>query len=81
MHLIADGMVEAEEFRVTQDTLHCGEKLKDIKLKKNVLLAGINHRGNNEIPSGESVYREGDSLIIISGEDHIIGQINDIFAE
>ena len=81
MHLIADGMVEAEEFRVTQDTLHCGEKLKDIKLKKNVLLAGINHGGNNEIPSGEYVYREGDSLIIISGEDHIIGQINDIFAE
>ncbi|MBR2186269.1 MAG: Trk system potassium transporter TrkA [Lachnospiraceae bacterium] len=81
MHLIADGMVEAEEFRVTQETRHCGEKLKDIRLKKNVLLAGITRRGNNEIPSGESVFLEGDTLIIISGEDHVIEQINDIFAD
>ena len=81
MHLIADGMVEAEEFRVTQETKHCGEKLKDIRLKKNVLLAGITRKENNEIPSGESVFLEGDTLIVISGEDHVIEQINDIFAD
>ncbi len=81
MHLIADGMVEAEEFRVTQETRHCGEKLKDIRLKKNVLLAGITRKGNNEIPSGESVFLEGDTLIVISGGDQVIEQINDIFAE
>lgn len=79
MHMIADGNVEAMEFRVGESTLHCGERLRDIRLKSNVLIAGITHKGINEIPSGDSVFVEGDSLIIISGEDRKVEQINDIF--
>ena len=79
MHLIADGHVEAMEFRVTENTLHCNEKLKDIKLKSNVLLAGITHRGINDIPTGDSFFQAGDTLVVISGEDRKIEQINDIF--
>ena len=81
MHLMADGLVEAMEFRVNEKTLHCNEKLKDIRLKSNVLLAVINHKGNNEIPTGESVFMEGDSIIVVSGEDRKVEQINDIFAD
>lgn len=81
MHLIADGHVEASEFRVTETTLHCNEKLKDISLKKNVLIATISRRGIIEIPTGESTFRVGDSVIVISGSDRNVEQINDIFAE
>ena len=81
MHLIADGLAEAMEFRVTDKTRHCNERLKDIKLKDNVLLAIINHKGNNEIPTGDSVFMEGDSIIVVSGEDRKVESINDIFAD
>ena len=81
MHLIADGLVEATEFRVTEKTLHCGEKLKDIELKKNVLIATISRKGNIEIPSGDSAFLAGDSVIIISGSDRKVEQLNDVFAE
>ncbi|MBQ9550541.1 MAG: Trk system potassium transporter TrkA [Lachnospiraceae bacterium] len=79
MHLIADGNVEAMEFRVNENTLHCNERLKDIRLKSNVLIAGITHKGINEIPTGESSFQTGDTLVIVSGEDRKIEQINDIF--
>ena len=79
MHLIADGHVEAMEFRVSENTLHCNEKLRDIRVKKDVLVAGITRNGVNEIPTGDSEFRVGDTLIIISGEDRKIEQINDIF--
>ncbi len=81
MHLMADGLVEAMEFRVNEKTLHCNEKLKDIRLKDNVLLAVINHKGNNEIPTGDSVFVEGDSIVVVSGEDRKVESINDIFAD
>jgi len=79
MHLIADGNVEAMEFRVNENTLHCNERLKDIRLKSDVLIAGITHKGINEIPTGESSFQTGDTLVIVSGEDRKIEQINDIF--
>ncbi len=81
MHLMADGLAEAMEFRVNEKTLHCNERLKDIRLKKNVLLAVINHKGNNEIPTGESIFMEGDSIVVVSGEDMKVEQINEIFAD
>ena len=37
VHAIADGQAEALEFRVDRQTVHCGESLKDLTLKKNIL--------------------------------------------
>lgn len=34
VHAIADGQAEALEFRVDRQTVHCGESLKDLTLKK-----------------------------------------------
>ena len=41
VHSIADGQVEAIEFLVDEDTRHCGEALKDIRLRSGVLLVSI----------------------------------------
>ena len=79
VHTIADGQVEAVEFLVDEDTLHCGEPLKDIRLRKNVLIACISHGASTEIPSGNSIFNAGDSIIIVSSEDMVINQLNDIF--
>lgn len=78
-HSIADGQAEAVEFTVDEKTLHCGEALKNIRLRKNVLIVCITHGAKTEIPNGESMFSFGDSVIIVSSGEKTIRQLNDIF--
>ena len=78
VHSIADGQVEASEFVVDDTTLHCGEPLKTLTLRKNVLIACITHGNSTEIPDGNSSFVVGDTVIIVSG-NNIIHNINEIF--
>lgn len=79
IHSIADGQAEAIEFVVEEETRHCGETLRDIRLKKNVLVACIIHGSHTEIPSGDSTFALGDTLVIVSSNGRVIYQLNDIF--
>ena len=79
VHSIADGKAEAVEFLVDETTLHCGEPLKNLRLRKNVLVACITHGAKTEIPNGDSSFVQGDTLIIISSREEILHQLNDIF--
>ncbi len=80
IHSIADGQAEALEFLVDENTLHCDTPLKKLKLRPNVLLVGITSKNGIEIPSGDSVYHVGDSVVVVSSGETVIGQFNDIFA-
>ncbi|NLL46536.1 MAG: Trk system potassium transporter TrkA [Clostridiales bacterium] len=79
MHTIADGQAEAIEFLVDETTRHCGEPLKKIKLRRNVLIASISRNTKTEVPSGESSFNVGDTLIVVTSGDTVIYQLNDIF--
>ena len=79
IHTIADGQTEALEFEVDENTLYCGIPLKRLKLKKNVLIVCITHGSQLEIPNGDSSFREGDTMIVVTGADRVIYQLNDIF--
>lgn len=79
MHTIADGQTEAIEFLVDETTRHCGEPLKNIKLRRNVLIASISHNTKTEVPSGESSFNVGDTLIVVTSGETVIYQLNDIF--
>lgn len=79
MHTIADGQAEAIEFLVDETTRHCGEPLKKIKLRRNVLIASISRNTKTEVPSGESSFNIGDTLIVVTSGDTVIYQLNDIF--
>lgn len=80
VHFIADRHTEAIEFRVNENTAHLGEPLKNIKIKKNVLIACISHQGVIEIPDGNSAFSKGDSVVIITPTDgEKLYQLNDIF--
>ncbi len=79
VHTIADGQMEAIEFPVDETTLHCGEPLKKLKLRENVLLVGINRGEQTEIPNGDSAFHIGDSVVAVSS-GIVLTQLNDIFA-
>ena len=80
LHAIADGQAEAVEFMVDESTKHCGEPLKALKLKQNVLIASITHGAQTEIPNGESCFRQGDSMVVVTSGRGVLRQLNDIFA-
>ncbi|MDE6983728.1 MAG: Trk system potassium transporter TrkA, partial [Lachnospiraceae bacterium] len=79
VYTIADGQAEAVEFRVDQNTLHCGEPLKKLKIKRNVLVVCIMHGAQLEIPNGDSSFQRGDTVIIVTSSDRVIYKLNDIF--
>ena len=80
LHTIADGQAEAVEFLVDETTRNCGKPLKELKLKPNVLIASINHGAQSEVPNGNSVFCEGDSLVVVTSGRGALQQLNDIFA-
>jgi trk system potassium uptake protein TrkA len=80
VHTIADGQAEAVEFLVDANTLNCGRPLKELKLKSNVLIASITHGAQSEVPNGNSVFHEGDSLVVVTSGRGVLQQLNDIFA-
>ena len=80
VHTIADGQVEAMEFLVDEHTRYCGKPLKEIRLKPNVLLVTIAHGADTEIPNGNSVFQEGDTVVVVTNGREGIRQLNDIFA-
>ena len=79
VHAIADGQVEAMEFRVDENTKHCGVPLKKLRRRPNVLIACIIHGSQTEIPNGDSTFCSGDTLVVITSGRAVIKQINDIF--
>lgn len=80
VHAIADGKAEAVEFLVDDATKNCGIALKEINLKKNVLLAVINRGTKTLIPNGNSYFQKGDSVVVVTSGRGILRNINDIFA-
>lgn len=79
LHNIADGQVEALEFVADAKTRYLGKPLREIRLKKNILIACITHGSDTKIPTGDSVYRKGDSVIIAAKSGMKLLQLNDIF--
>jgi len=80
VHTIADGQVEAVEFSLDSSTRNCGVPLKQLKLKPNVLIASITKGTNTQIPGGDSVFEEGDTVVVVTGGRSVIQRFNDIFA-
>ena len=80
LYKIASGNAEAMEFVVNQTTRHLGQPLKDLKLKRGILIAVIIHHNRIVIPEGSSSMSQGDTVIIVSRDQGIL-DVNDIFDE
>jgi trk system potassium uptake protein TrkA len=74
MHRIYSGVggnVDAIEFQVNKNAKCLGAPLKNLKLKKGILIGCISRDSEIIIPSGETQIQIGDSVIIISQNDDI----------
>ena len=80
LYKIADGRAEAMEFMVNETTHNLNIPLRDLRLKKGILIAVLVRNGKIIIPDGSSVISSGDIVILIS-RNHGILDINDIFED
>ena len=81
LHHLAGGKADALEFNVTAGCRGVGKMLKDLRLKPNILIACINRKHKVIIPGGFDTLELGDDVIIITGSDRVILDLNDIFNE
>ena len=78
MSRLLDGRIEALEFVVGSDMKHLGKKIKELPIKREVVIAVISHNGKSAIPTGDDVFHVGDDVVVVtllSGFD----ELNDIF--
>ncbi len=79
LHRIADGAAEALEFLVDESVPWCGTPLKDIPLKKGVLISCITHKGRRVIPDGTSCFEKDDTVIVVTTGESPFTKMGDIF--
>jgi len=65
---ILDNRAEAIEFSVKEGSKVVGVPLKNLKLKKELLICCINRQGNIIIPRGHDIISTSDTVVVISGE-------------
>lgn len=78
LYRLVDNQVEALQFCVPEQSKIIGKKLMDLPIKDNVLIAAAITKGGNRLaPSGQTVFHEGD-MIIVTTTDHSLRSIDDI---
>ena len=80
LYKLMEEKAEALEFNVREDAPLLGVPLKDLKLKKNLLIIGIAREGKIITPSGLTEIHAGDRVVVIT-TNHGLGDISDILAK
>ncbi|RIA66537.1 trk system potassium uptake protein TrkA [Anaeroplasma bactoclasticum] len=68
LYKLVDNQVEVIEFLASDSSKVLNVPLKDLELKKNILIGGIIRNHKVIIPSGMSFIEKGDSVIVVSKE-------------
>lgn len=71
LHKIADNRVEALEFDVAEDFDCVGVPLRDVKWKKNLLIAAVIRENTVIYPHGNTTLEVGDSVIVMTTQEHL----------
>ncbi len=75
---IVDNQVEALEFVIHGGDRYIGTPLRELPLRKNILIAAIVRRGQTIIPGGSDSMEKGDSIVVIA-TNGVISELDDIF--
>lgn len=79
LHRIADGRAEALEFRVDASVRWRSTPLRDIPLRRGILISCITHKSQTIIPDGSSSFEDGDTVVAVTTGSQSIRMMNDIF--
>ena len=79
LYKLIDGKAEVLEFNVFSDFKFTNIPLKDMKLKENILIAGIIRGRKSIIPSGSDTIQTGDKVIVVAS-GILLGNLSDIMA-
>lgn len=71
LYSLMNGVVEALEFIVSSKFSKTGLPLKELALKKNILIAGIIRDNKTIIPNGNDTIEMGDHVIVIAKEQKL----------
>lgn len=66
LYRLADGQVEALEFRVEESAACVGIPLRDLKLKPNILICLVIRGSQSIIPDGSTVILPGDHAVVVT---------------
>ena len=77
LYKIIDGKAEALEFTAGRSTTFLNRPLKQLNIRKEVLVAALVRRNEIIIPHGNDMIKLGDSVIIITRE-HAFSDLNEI---
>ena len=77
LYYMFDSRAEAIEFSIDAESSVTGMPLKDLKLKKNLLIAFINRNGDIILPNGFDTINVGDTVMVVT-TDTGLKDINDI---
>lgn len=77
LYKLMDGKAEVLEFNVLPDFEYINIPLKEMRLKKNILIAGIIRKKKSVIPSGGDVIMPGDKVIVVA-LGRMLGDLKDI---
>lgn len=77
LYQLMDGKAEALEFVVREKAAYTDIPLKDLRLKKNILIAGILRDRKAIIPAGSDMILRGDRVVVIAGE-HRLNALDEI---
>ena len=72
-----DDTVEIQEFNIKNDFKYPNVKLRDLKIKDDVLIIAIQRGKNIIIPNGNTIIKENDTIVLIDST-HELKDINDI---
>ena len=79
LYTLMNGKAEAVEFVVSDDFKYTGVALKDMKIKSDVLIAGIIRQKQAIIPDGNETIMANDRVVIISAQTKLY-DLSDIIA-
>ena len=76
LYRLADGKIEALEFKVREGSACVGIPLKDLKLRPNILIGAIIRDSVSIIPDGNTCIQPGDHAVIVTAA----GRLKDLDA-
>ena len=79
LYKLADGKAEAIAFKVNRQADFLGKPLKDLSLKKDLLIGAVIRDNKTVIPGGNDTIEIGDEVVVITKE-HGLKDVSDIIA-